>query len=201
MHSLLSLGDSYTIGEGLPLADSYPYQTVQHLRRAGHPFGAAEIIARTGWSTDELAFALDRTGLLPPYTAVTLLIGVNNQYRGRTLEEYRQQFEQLLESALRLTPTPSRVFVLSIPDWGVSPFAAREGHDPARIALEIDAFNTAASDLTRRYGAVFLEITGHSRTEGATPGSFIADGLHPAAAVYRYWAQKLAGHIRLALAQ
>ena len=201
MHSLLSLGDSYTIGEGVPLADSYPYQTVQLLRRAGHPFGAPEIIARTGWTTDELAFALDHTGLLPPYTAVTLLIGVNNQYRGRTLEEYHQQFGQLLQAALRLTPIPSRVFVLSIPDWGVSPFAAREGHDPGRIAREIDAFNAASAELTRRHGAVFLDITGHSRTEGASAESFAADGLHPAATAYRYWAQKLAGHIRLALVQ
>src|SRR5579872_5810954 len=192
MHSLLSLGDSYTIGEGVPLADSYPYQTVQLLRRAGHPFGAPEIIARTGWTTDELAFALDHTGLLPPYSAVTLLIGVNNQYRGRTLEEYRRQFEQLLQRALRLTPVPSRVFVLSIPDWSVSSFAAREGKDPGRIAREIDAFNTTAAELTRRHTAVFLDITGHSRAEGASEGSFTADGLHPAAAVYRYWAQKLA---------
>jgi lysophospholipase L1-like esterase len=201
MHSLLSLGDSYTIGEGVPLADSYPYQTVQLLRRAGHPFGAPEIIARTGWTTDELAFALDHTGLLPPYTAVTLLIGVNNQYRGRTLEEFQQQFEQLLQSALRLTPSSSRVFVLPIPDWGISPFATREGHDPGRIAREIDAFNAASMELTRRLGAVFVEIAGQNRTDGAPADSFTADGLHPAAILYRHWAQKLAGHIRLALAQ
>lgn len=201
IHSFLFLGDSYTIGEGLPLEDSYPYQTIQLLRQAGHGFYAPEIIARTGWTTDELTAAIRRTTLLPAYAYAALLIGVNNQYRGRSAVEYGTQFEQLLLQTLALTGDARRVFVLSIPDWGVSPFAAAaapspgSGRDARQIAREIDGFNTAALGITRRYGPVFIDITGHSRTLGAGPGGFAADGLHPAAATYRHWAAELAQRI------
>src|ERR1700754_2824239 len=138
MRSYLALGDSYTIGEGVPLYDSYPYQAVQLLRKTGKDFYAPEIIARTGWTTDELAAAMARTRLLPGYDLVTLLIGVNNQYRGRDLEEYGVQFEQILRQAIGLAQPAvdlarprGRVLVLSIPDWGVSPFA--KGRDREEI--------------------------------------------------------------------
>jgi lysophospholipase L1-like esterase len=190
MHSTLFLGDSYTIGEGLPLADSYPYQTIQLLRRAHHPFYAPEIIARTGWTTDELMTAIRNTTLLPSYSFVTLLIGVNNQYRGRDSQEYETQFETLLHLALRLAGSPGHVFVLSIPDWSVSPFAA--DRDRSRIAREIDAFNAVAQTITRREGPAFLDITTHSRTTGADPAAFTADGLHPAKTTCAHWARELA---------
>lgn len=190
MHSLLSLGDSYTIGEGVPLYQSYPYQTVQLLRSAGHPFHAPEIIARTGWTTDELAHTLTSVRLLPCYDYVSLLIGVNNQYRGRDPQEYGGQFGQLLQRALHLTGAAARVFVLSIPDWGYSPFAATR--DKALISGEIDAFNATAEAITQQQKVRFIDITGHSRQQGASPESFVVDGLHPAAATYRWWAQQLA---------
>ena len=193
MHSTLFLGDSYTIGEGLLLADSYPYKTVQLLRRAHHPFYAPEIIARTGWTTEELMTAISNTILLPSYSFVTLLIGVNNQYRGRDSKEYGNQFETLLHLALRLAGSPDHVFVLSIPDWGVSPFAA--GRDHAQIAREIDAFNAVAQAITRREGPAFLDITTHSRTTGADPTAFTADGLHPAKTTCAHWARELAAQI------
>jgi lysophospholipase L1-like esterase len=198
MYSLLSLGDSYTIGEGVPLYDSFPYQTVQLLRRTGRPFRAPEIIARTGWTTDELSAGTDRFQLLPPYTVVTLLIGVNNQYRGRTVGEYAHQFEQNLSQAIRLADTPSRVFVLSIPDWGVSPFAAENGRDHLRIALEIDNFNAIAREITIRHHLPFIDITAHGRRM-TSAAAFTADGLHPAAATYRHWAQLLAEAITATL--
>ena len=191
MYSLLSLGDSYTIGEGVPIYDSFPYQTVQLLRRAGHSFQAPEIIARTGWTTDELSAGINRFQLLPAYSVVTLLIGVNNQYRGRTVGEYALQFEQNLSHAIQLAATPLRVFVLSIPDWGISPFAAENGHDSRRIALEIDNFNATAREITVRRRLPFIDITTHGRTLGAAAAAFTADGLHPAAATYRHWAQLL----------
>jgi lysophospholipase L1-like esterase len=200
MFSLLSLGDSYTIGEGVPLYDGFPYQTVQLLRRTGHPFQAPEIIARTGWTTDELSAAINRFQLQPPYTVVTLLIGVNNQYRGRTVGEYALQFEQNLSQAIHLAGTPLRVFVLSIPDWGVSPFAAENGHDSRRIALEIDNFNATAREITVRRRLPFIDITDHGRTMGAATAGFTPDGLHPAAATYRHWAQLLARTIAPTLA-
>ena len=189
MHSFLALGDSYTIGEGVPLYQSYPYQTVQLLRSAGHPFLAPEIIARTGWTTDELTAAMDTTRLLPKYDLVTLLIGVNNQYRGLEPEEYGGQFEQLLLRAAGLAT--SRVIVLSIPDWGVSPFAAASGRDRKTISRGIDTFNSIASDITHRHRLPFIDITTHSRRSPV----FAADGLHPAADTYRFWAQQLTVHI------
>jgi lysophospholipase L1-like esterase len=186
MRSYLALGDSYTIGEGVPLYDSYPYQAVQLLRKAGQNFYAPEIIARTGWTTDELAAAMARTRLLPRYDLVTLLIGVNNQYRGRDLGEYGVQFEQLLHQAIGLAQ--GRVIVLSIPDWGVSPFA--DGRDRAEIATAINSFNTLARQITQERELPFIDITGHSRTQG-TPEHFAADGLHPGAGQYAWWAEQI----------
>ena len=192
MHSYLALGDSYTIGEGVPLYDSYPYQAVQLLRKAGKNFYAPEIIARTGWTTDELAAAMARTRLLPHYDLVTLLIGVNNQYRGRDLEEYGIQFEHLLHQAIGLATPRGLVLVLSIPDWSVSPFAEARGNDREGIATAINSFNTLARQITQEQGLPFIDITDHSRTQG-TPANFVADGLHPGAGQYAWWAEQLAG--------
>ena len=197
MHTLLCLGDSSTIGEGLPLYLGYPYQTVQLLRAAGHDFGAPETIARTGWTTDELTLTLSTIRLLPRYDIVTLLIGVNNQYRGRRTDDYSIQFGQLLQVATRLAGSPAKVFVLSIPDWGCSPFA--DGRDKTLIAGEIDAFNAIASAACARQKTPFLDITVHSRTEGASAESFTADGLHPSAPTYLHWARQLADAISATL--
>jgi lysophospholipase L1-like esterase len=193
MHTYLALGDSYTIGEGVPLYRGYPYQAVQRLRAAGLSFSAPEVIARTGWTTDELTDALARVRLLPNYDIVSLLIGVNNQYRGRDAGEYTRQFGHLLQLALRYCGNPSKVFVLSIPDWGYSPFA--NNRDRALISGEIDAFNAVARDLADREKIPFIDITAHSRSAGAGAEGFVADGLHPAASTYAFWAGELANAI------
>lgn len=198
MYSTLFLGDSYTIGEGVPLSSSYPYQTTQLLRRGGYPFYAPEIIARTGWTTDELLTAIGATTLLPSYSFVSLLIGVNNQYRGRDTRDFASEFSQLLRLALQLAGAPHRVFVLSIPDWGVSPFAA--GHDRESIARGIDDYNTVARAITEQAvteqeSPVFIDITTHSRTAGADPGAFTTDGLHPARTTLAHWARELSSRI------
>jgi len=203
VHTLLTLGDSYTVGEGLPLAESFPYQAVQLLRKAGYPFSPPEIIARTGWTTDELAEGITRTHLLPTYDFVSLLIGVNNEYRGRPLQEYATQFEELLFQALQFAGgQAAHVFVLSIPDWGVSPFADSSlpdaaGRDRAQVAREIDAFNSIAQKTAGRYQVEFIDITSHSRSSTL----FAADGLHPSGQQYRYWAEQLAGRIKTRLAE
>ncbi|HXO75072.1 MAG TPA: SGNH/GDSL hydrolase family protein [Puia sp.] len=189
MRSYLALGDSYTIGEGVPLYDSYPYQAVQLLRKTGKDFYAPEIIARTGWTTDELAAAMARTRLLPGYDLVTLLIGVNNQYRGRDLEEYGVQFEQILRQAIGLAQPQGRILVLSIPDWGISPFAEKQ--DRKSIATAINSYNTLARQITQEQRLPFIDITGHSRTQG-NPENFAADGLHPGAGQYAWWAEQVA---------
>lgn len=189
MLSYLALGDSYTIGEGVPLYDSYPYQAVQLLRRQDYPFLAPEIVARTGWTTGDLLAALDATRLLPRYDWVTLLIGVNNQYRGLDPGDYGRQFEDLLLRAKGLAVRG--VVVLSIPDWGVSPFAARSDRDPGQISGEIDVCNSIAAEIAGRHRLPFLDITPHSRKATA----FVPDGLHPAAETYRYWSQRLSEHL------
>ena len=187
MYTYLALGDSYTIGEGVLLTQTFPYQAVQLLRSQGLPFTAPEIIARTGWTTDELDQAISAVRLLHPYDLVTLLIGVNNQYRGRSSEEYKDQFKVLLQKAIRFAGQEvRRVFILSIPDWGVSPFAT--DRDREAIARQIDEFNTLAAGIAREHQVSFIDITRHSRQQGQ---SFTADGLHPSADQYRYWAEKL----------
>jgi lysophospholipase L1-like esterase len=194
-YSLLTLGDSYTIGEGVSAEDSFPCQAVRLLQNAGQLFLAPEILAQTGWTTDELAAAMSRRHWQPPYDFVTLLIGVNNQYRGRDVQEYAGQFEHLLQEAMRLGGT---VIVLSIPDWGISPFAQThlpdaKGRTIADIASAIDAFNTTAAGIARRHDVAFIDITTHGRAEGAAPALYAADGLHPAGGIYSFWAETLAG--------
>ena len=190
MLSFLALGDSYTIGEQILLADSFPYQTEQLLRKKGMKIAAPEIIAKTGWTTDELSAAIAGTVFSDHYDIVTLLIGVNNQYRGRSLNEYKVEFEDLLKKAVTFAGGHvAHVFVLSIPDWGVTPFAA--GRDAKAIAGEIDAFNAAGKEISLGYKCSFLDITMQQRAEGNNPGMLAADGLHPSAKEYATWAEKL----------
>lgn len=130
-YTYLALGDSYTIGEQVLLSQSFPYQTIQMLRLKAPEnkfFTAPEIIAKTGWTTDELLTAIEQTLFLKKYDKVSLLIGVNNQYRGRTIEEFKLEFTKLLQKAIVFAGNISKnVFVLSIPDWGATVFA--EGRD------------------------------------------------------------------------
>lgn len=188
MKSYLALGDSYTIGEQVPLAESFPYQTVQLLRKAGHAFFAPEIIAKTGWTTDELSASIATTTLLPRYDVVSLLVGVNNQYRGRAVENFSDEFTVLLKDAIQLASHPRNVFVLSIPDWGVTPFA--EGKDAMKIGEEIDAYNNVCSSVSKDQGVVFIEITQLQRSDSSA-GFLAPDGLHPSAREYRKWAKLL----------
>jgi lysophospholipase L1-like esterase len=184
----LALGDSYTIGEGVLLQQSFPYQVVQLLRRGGYECNAPEIIANTGWTTDELQTALSATKLLPRYDFVSLLIGVNNQYRGRTSEEYHSQFESLLKKSVRLTGNQfSHVFVLSIPNWGLTPFANKL--DQKKITEEINRFNQINRSIADQQHVQYIDVT--SDVEGIAENSdlIIADGLHPSAKEYRRWAE------------
>jgi len=183
----LAIGDSYTIGEGVPDAGRWPVQLAAALRTA-HQIDAPEIVARTGWTTDELADAMSRHAFHPPYGLVTLLIGVNNQYRGRDLQNYRDQFRALLERAIELAGgKPQHVIVVSIPDWGVTPFANGSGRDLAQIASEIDAYNAANAQISQMLHAHYVDVTGISRDGGDASGMLVGDSLHPSAAMYRRW--------------
>lgn len=181
----LALGDSYTVGEGASPQARWPTQLVERLRQQGIAIDNPKIVASTGWSTDELSAGMDRAALAPGYDLVTLLIGVNNQYRGRPAKEYRDQFRTLLRRAVTLADhRPARVLVLSIPDWGATPFGQASGRDRQQIANELDQFNAIACDEARQAGAPFVNITGISRKHAC---QVTADGLHPSGAQYALW--------------
>jgi lysophospholipase L1-like esterase len=185
---MLALGDSYTIGEGVSATDRWPVLLAVQLR--GHGVGVPEpvIVARTGWTTDELSAAIDDDPPLGTFGLVTLLIGVNNQYRGRSAEEYRLQFRALLARAVGFAAgRASGVVVVSTPDWGVTPFARDSGRDPRVIAREIDAFNAIARDEATRVGARFVDITAVSRLVASEAELIAGDGLHPSARMYERW--------------
>lgn len=186
----LALGDSYTIGESVALNKNFPHQTVALLRKEKISIDDPVIIAKTGWTTDELQEMLNRTRLQIPFDFVSLLIGVNNQYRGRSAEEYAEQFTQLLQQAIGYAgEKTNHVIVVSIPDWGVTPFA--EGRDRAKITKEIDAFNAINEKISNQYKVHYINITAFTR-EAATDKNLVAkDGLHPSAKDYARWAEKV----------
>jgi lysophospholipase L1-like esterase len=193
----LALGDSYTIGEAVAAAERWPAVLAQRLRQAGVDVGEPQIVAVTGWTTDELAQGMDAAALLPAHDLVTLQIGVNNQYRGRGLDEYAVQFGALLERAIALAGgRAGRVLVVSIPDWGVTRFAREQGRDAARIARELDDFNACARDLAASRGVRFVDITPISRRH---PDMVAADGLHPSAEQYALWVEAILPIAREAL--
>jgi lysophospholipase L1-like esterase len=188
----LALGDSYTIGEAVSAAESFPYQLKEVLVKQGHPVESIQIIAQTGWTTDELQSAIDVATLSTPYDLVTLLIGVNNQYRGYSVANYRVEFEQLLRQAIAFAGADAeRVRVLSIPDWGATPFAQKEGRVAEQVAKEIDAFNAAAQEISENLGVVFINITPHSRLAATDLSLLAPDGLHPSGKMYAHWVQSL----------
>lgn len=189
-YSLLCLGDSYTIGEGVPLYESFPYQTMQLLRHQGLHVHAPEIVAKTGWTTDELAAYLIHYPLQDAYDFVTLLIGVNNQYRGMELDNFQEDADFLLRKAIHLAGNQAHhVAVLSIPDWGVTPFANKKNSET--IAAEIDAFNAAIAVLATKYGAAFIDNAKECRVAAFDSSLLAADGLHPSAKLYNTWANKV----------
>lgn len=187
----LALGDSYTIAEQVCLTESFPYQAVQLLRGKGMLLSAPEIIATTGFTTDELATAIAACNYLPAYDFVSILIGVNNQYRDRTVENFEIEFEKLLVQAIQFADGNSKkVFVLSIPDWGVTPFAA--GRDIKQIALEIDAYNAVCQHISEKYNVHYIDITVAQRRDGHLLEFLASDQLHPSAKEYAKWAVLLA---------
>jgi len=208
----LALGDSYTIGEGVTAEARWPMQLARALRDDGIAIADPRIIATTGWTTDELSAALDdmdagSAGVAPTkadpagpvstrdassrtYGFVSLLIGVNDQYRGRGADDYRDAFAALLQRAIGYAGgRADRVLVLSIPDWGVTPFAAGQGRDPALIGRELDAYNAIAREACAQRDVAFVDVTPVSRERGAQPAMLVEDGLHPSAQMYAQWAR------------
>lgn len=187
----LALGDSYTIGEGVEPAGRWPTQLAAALRDIGVAVDDPTIIATTGWTTDELEAGIDADAPQGPFELVSLLIGVNDQYRGRSVDEYRPRFTTLLQRALAFAGDRApRVLVLSIPDWGVTPYAVASGRDRVRIGQELDAYNAAAAAICAEHDVAFVDITDLSRQLGGESVMLAEDGLHPSAAMYTLWHQR-----------
>ena len=182
----LALGDSYTIGTGVQLADSWPWQLVTALRSEGSTLADPVIIAQNGWTSTDLLLGIKYAGPQPGFDFLTLLIGVNDQYRNHQLAHYQETFAELLDCAIQLgEKIPDKVIVLSIPDWGVTPFAA--GHQKAEIAAEIDAFNDANRLASQYAGCHYVDVTQLSRAFGDETSLLADDGLHPNGKFYRQW--------------
>ena len=184
----LALGDSYTIGESVDTKERWPVQFADSLRSRGLSIDSPRIIARTGWTTQDLKIAIENTSdLKNSYQLVSLLIGVNNQYRGYNFEEYERDFPQLLQTALDFTGGDRRrVFVLSIPDYGVTPFGQSNAE---QIAKDIDRYNAKAREITEAMDICFFDITPISREAKNDPSLIANDGLHPSGKMYTKWVE------------
>jgi len=190
IYNYLALGDSYTIGESVPLHKSFPYQVVQLLRKKEFNFNAPEIIAKTGWTTEELQDAMSKVTLLSKYDFVTLLIGVNNQYRGGDAIEYKQQYEEILKKAIELANSKKdHVIIVSIPDYSVTTHA--ETMDTEKISREIEVFNSINKALSIQYKVQYVDITPGSKSVKNDPSLIAQDGLHPSEKQYAVWAKKI----------
>jgi lysophospholipase L1-like esterase len=188
--SFLALGDSYTIGEGVMESDCWPVQLADTLKERGYVMDAPQIIAKTGWTTAELIAELKSINLTESFTMVSLLIGVNNQYRGASINNYRAEFKYLLQRAITYAENqPTRVIVFSIPDWGVTPFA--ENRDRRKIRSEIEAFNSCNKKFTLNAGAKYIDITDISRKAATDPSLLAADKLHPSGKMYQRWVNRI----------
>lgn len=186
-HPYLALGDSYTIGEAVAQRECWPLQLAAALQLRGVAIGDPQIIARTGWTASELGQAIDAAAPAAGRRLVTLQIGVNNQYRGESAEAYRGDFSTLLERATALADGSAKsVVVVSIPDWGVTPFARQQQRDTLGVAQAVDAFNDMAHSAATHAGAQWCDVTTISRRYA---GLLTADGLHPSADQYRRWTE------------
>lgn len=187
--SYLALGDSYTIGESVSTAERWPVQLAEELRQQGLTIKDPTIIAKTGWTTDELKNAIAESELDPPYDLVTLLIGVNDQYRGYDINDYPDKFLYLLDRSISLAGNnPDKVVVLSIPDYGVTPFASEK--NPPKISREIDAYNAISKKISDSLGVAYVDITPISRNAEQDSTLLAEDGLHPSGKMYSQWIEE-----------
>ncbi len=183
----LALGDSYTIGQGVATADRFPHQVAAQLKQQNIPIQNPVYIAATGWTTAKLLAAINAQNLAGPYDVVTLLIGVNDQYQGVDTAVYRTRFTEALNKALSLAGNKkSNVFVLSIPDYSVTPFVPASQKE--RVEREINWFNAINLQVTQQMGISYTDITPSTRQAANNPALLANDGLHPSGLEYKKWA-------------
>ncbi len=189
LKKFLALGDSYTIGEGVSPDQTWPFLLSRELRSSGIDIADPEIIATTGWRTDELKSAIIARKPTSEYDLVSLLVGVNNQYQGKPLDHYASDFEELIALTIHAGKgNPSSVMVLSIPDYGFTPFGAEKQEE---ITKGIEAFNRVNMMIAKAYGIRYLDITEISRKAASEPDLLVADKLHPSGKMYRMWVDKI----------
>lgn len=185
----LALGDSYTIGESVAEVQRWPVQLIEALRKRGVACSKPDILAVTGWRTDDLKRAIDASSFPRNYDFVSLLIGVNNQYQGKSVEDYSREFEDLLNTAIEYAGRDvSKVFVLSIPDYGFTPFGFPR---QPQISMQIDTFNSVNKHIAKGKGVTYIDITDISRLGLKEPALVATDGLHPSGKMYRLWVNRI----------
>lgn len=187
--SYLALGDSYTIGESVPAPANFPNQLADSLQKTGKECKSPVIIARTGWRTDQLMDAIQSADLKNEYDLVTLLIGVNNEFQGRSLEEYERDFTLLCKKAIELAGNKKKhVYIISIPDYGCTPYGQP---NQKKISERIDLFNASNKRISDSLGLNYVNITEISRRGLIEPGLVAEDGLHPGAKMYALWVKEI----------
>lgn len=192
---ILALGDSYTIGESVPETERWPEQLVARLREKGFKVDKPVIIAKTGWRTDQLKDAIAASGQPDDFSLVTLLIGVNNQYQKRSADAYTPEFEELLKTAIiKAGGRKERVVVVSIPDYGFTPFGTARKD---QISAELDQFNARNKEVSEHYGVLWINITDISRRGLAEQELVAADKLHPSGRMYSEWVSRMLTFIRV----
>jgi lysophospholipase L1-like esterase len=191
---ILALGDSYTIGEAVPAAERWPVLLASSLRAEGLDVDEPRIIATTGWRTDQLKQAVEEARLpMDHFNLVFLLIGVNNQYQGKSVQSYEPEFKDLLNRAIALAGGKPRVIVLSIPDYGFTPFGKEKRET---ISSEIDQYNAANRRIAASESVAYVDITGLTRQGLQHPELVAADGLHPSGVMYGEWVALIMSRLR-----
>ena len=186
----LALGDSYTIGQSVEVNERWPVQFLKELKATTNVIDTLQIIAQTGWRVDQLKEAMNSSDLESPYGIVSLLIGVNNQYQGQNANDFRPEFIEILEKSLKLVENRTeRLFVISIPDWGASPYGF--GFDRAKVSKEINEFNSVVKEESEKRGLRYFNITTISRRALIDRTLIASDGLHPSGKMYKLWVDKM----------
>ncbi len=186
----LALGDSYTYGEKVPPIYSFPYQLVQKLRSQNVAIDAPEVVAMTAWTSSELLQHLESYTTLPSYDLCTLLIGVNNQYRGMPIDNFRRDLDQLTQLALdKVEQDSMRLLLLNIPDWGLTPY--NKDRNKAKVSQEIDLYNEIIRQKSQEIDCLFVDVCSLSREHADQAVYLVDDGLHPSAEAYKKWVEKI----------
>ncbi|EPR66736.1 SGNH/GDSL hydrolase family protein [Cyclobacterium qasimii] len=190
----LALGDSYTIGEGESAENTYPLQVVKMLEKEGFNFSSIKVIAKTGWTSGELLDAVKPEDIGEgSFDIASLLIGVNNQYRGQTLDQFKKELIELIVVTRGFLGDNNQknLVLISIPDWGVTSFAQSATKPQHQIKKEIDAFNAVIKDEASKHGLHFINITDRYRENGGLAENLVTDGLHPSKYIYSQWALQI----------